>query len=132
MTASERAELYRNFLAEEGYAARIDDDGDVVFKCEGMTFFISADEDDEEFFRLICPNFWGIDSEEARDRVVHAAAAVNSSIKVAKVYPVRDSTWASVEMYCSPPDAVLPVLLRAIRTLHSVVTQFWENILEGS
>lgn len=66
MTASERTELYRNFLAEEGYAARIDDDGDVVFKCERMTFFISADEDDEDFFSLVCPHFWPIDSEEAR------------------------------------------------------------------
>ncbi len=131
MTASERAELYRNFLAEEGYAARIDDDGDVVFKCEGMTLFISVDDDDE-FFRLVCPNFWPIDSDEERDRVVHAAAAVNSSIKVAKVYPVRDDTWASVEMYCSPPDAVLPVLLRAMGTLRGMVTEFRRAVHEES
>ncbi len=132
MTASERAELYRNFLAEEGYAARIDDDGNVVFKYHAMTFFISADEDDEEFFRLVCPNFWSIDSDEERDHVVHAAAAVNSSIKVAKVYPVRDSTWASVEMYCSPPDAVLPVLLRAMGTLRGMVTEFRRAVHEES
>ena len=35
MTKSERAEMYRSYLAEEGYAPKIDDDGDVRFKYEG-------------------------------------------------------------------------------------------------
>ena len=131
MTALERAELYRAFLAEAGYAPKIDEDGDVLFKCEGMTFFIRVDDDDE-FFRLVCPNFWPINSDEERDRVVHAAAAVNNSIKVAKVYPVRDDTWASVEMYCSPPDAVLPVLLRAMGTLRGIVSEFRKEMHEQS
>ena len=131
MNALERAELYRAFLAEEGYAPKIDEDGDVVFKCEGMVFFISVD-DDAEYFRLVCADFWSIDSHAERDRVVHAAAAVNSLVKVAKVYPVRDDTWASVEMYCSPPDAVLPVLLRAMGTLRGIVSEFRKEMHEQS
>jgi hypothetical protein len=123
MTEHERAEMYREFLAEEGYVLRLDDDGDVVFKCEGMTFIIVL-EADEQYFRIVCPYFWSIDSEEELDHVAHAACEVTSRIKVAKVYPVEGDTWAAVEMYCSPPEAVLPVLLRAIRTLRHVITAF--------
>jgi len=131
MTEHERAEMYREFLAEEGYVPRLDEDGDVVFKCEGMTFIIVTEED-EQYFRMVCPNFWSIDSEEELDRVAHAACEVTSRIKVAKVYPVEGNTWAAVEMYCSPPEAVLPVLRRAISTLRHVINAFQSAMRERS
>jgi hypothetical protein len=131
MTEQERAEMYREFLADEGYVPRLDEDGDVVFRCEGMTFVITIDED-EQFFRMVCPNFWSIDSEEELDRVAHAACEVTARIKVAKVYPVEGDTWASVEMYCTPPEAVLPVLLRAIGTLRTVIGDFQRAMRERS
>lgn len=130
MTEQERAEMYREFLVNEGYAAKIDEDGDVVFKCEGMTFFISI-TDDDEYFRLICANFWSIEDDAERARVVLAAGEVNARIKVAKVYPVQDDTWASLEMYCSPPSAVLPVLLRAMGTLRGIVSAFRDAMHES-
>ena len=130
MTEQERAEMYREFLVNEGYAAKIDEDGDVVFKCEGMTFFISI-TDDDEYFRLICANFWSIEDDAERARVVLAAGEVNARIKVAKVYPVQDDTWASLEMYCSPPSAVLPVLLRAMMTLRGIVSAFRDAMHES-
>lgn len=131
MTEQERAEMYREFLVNEGYAAKIDEDGDVFFKCEGMTFLILI-TDDDEFFRLVCPDFWSIEDDAERTRVVLAAGEVNARIKVAKVYPVRDDTWASVEMYCSPPSAVLPVLLRAMGTLRGIVRAFGDAMHESA
>jgi hypothetical protein len=38
MTKQQRSEMYHKFLLEEGYAPKIDDDGNVVFKCEAGTY----------------------------------------------------------------------------------------------
>ncbi|MCL6595365.1 MAG: hypothetical protein K6V73_04045, partial [Firmicutes bacterium] len=62
MTRAQRAQGYLEFLAEEGYRPRLDADGDVVFKVEGGAYYILLDED-EEFFRLIYPNFWPLETE---------------------------------------------------------------------
>ena len=53
MTKKDIAERYRQHLATQGYAPWIDEDGDVVFRCEGRTYCIIIDEDEPTFFRLI-------------------------------------------------------------------------------
>lgn len=123
--------MYREFLADSGYAPKIDEDGDIVFRYEGMTFFIQVD-DDEEFFRVLCPNFWKIESDDERNRVAQAACQVNARIKVAKVWPHRDDTWASVEMYCSPPDVLLPVFVRSLDTLRGIIREFRQEMHKDS
>lgn len=102
MTKQERSEMYRKYLTEEGYAPKIDDDGDVRFKYEGRYYFIAVDENDEEFFQLVFPNFWTIESDAERDKVAKAAIQATAKTKVAKVFPVNDNTWALIEMFCSP------------------------------
>lgn len=124
MTKAELAETYRGILFEEGYSPRIDDDGDVVFKFEGRTHFIIINPDDPMFFNLVLPNFWPIESGEERMRVIQAAAEATSEMKVAKVYPRKENTWAGVEMFCSPPESVQPVLRRALEALRSTVDYF--------
>jgi len=130
MTEHDRAEMYRELLVNEGYAAKIDEDGDVIVRCEGMIFEILI-TDDDEFFCLACRDFWSIEDDAERTRVVLAASEVNARIKVAKVYPVRDDTWASLQMYCSPPSAVLPVLLRAMGTLRAIISAFRDAMHES-
>jgi len=128
MTKEERAQQILAFLVEEGFGPRIDKDGDVTFKVEGRSYVIVIEEDDQEFFRLIFPNFWPIESEEERVRVSVAAAEANARTKVAKVYPVREDTWASVEMFLSPPEAFMPVFQRSIRALQGAVRAFVEAV----
>ena len=67
-----KAELYFNYLKEEGFLPRVDDDGDVVFKREGGTYFLKADEEDKQYFQLVFPAFWkledpGEDTQKAGD-----------------------------------------------------------------
>lgn len=47
MSKKERARAYVDFLAAEGYRPQMDEDGDVIFKSEGLTFVIITEE--EEF-----------------------------------------------------------------------------------
>ncbi len=81
MTKQERAEMYRSFLASEGYTPKIDNDGDVAFKFEGGNYYILVDDKDEAFFRLAYPGFWEIESEEERAKVIEAALHATAQTK---------------------------------------------------
>jgi len=118
--------MYFDFLKEEGYVPRYDDDRDIVFKVEGLSYLLFASEDDEEYFRMALPFFWEIENEEERQRVMAAATRVNAEIKVIKIYPVEDNTWASIELLFSPPDGFKPVFNRALRVLKHGVERFSE------
>jgi hypothetical protein len=131
MTKQEIAEMYSSYLAEEGYSPKIDEDGDVVFKFEGGTYFVAIDEDDAEFFRVVLANIWAIESEAEGEKVLRAALHATSRTKVVKVLPVRDNTWASVEMFCSPPQSFRNVFPRALRSLQVGVRHFREKMQEG-
>ena len=130
MTKPEQAEMYKNYLAEEGYLPKIDSDGDVAFKCEGRTYVIIIDPDDDTFFHLSLPCFWSIASESERARVEQAALYATSRTKVAKVYQVKDNTVAAVEMFCSPPETFKTVFPKALRALQSCVLSFRSKMSE--
>ncbi|HSV72800.1 MAG TPA: hypothetical protein VLH79_03480 [Chthonomonadales bacterium] len=127
MTKAERAEMYREYLASEGFPVNIDRDGVVAFKFEGGNYVILIDED-ETYFRLVYPGFWSIDSEEERLRVSLAALHATAQVKVAKVYPRNDDTHAAIESFCSPPEAFKPVFKRSLRALGAAVQCFREKV----
>jgi hypothetical protein len=67
--AKKGAERYLTYLLDEGFRPHITNNGNVAFKCEGRNYYIDIDEDDEEFFFLVYPNFWPIESDEELSRV---------------------------------------------------------------
>lgn len=119
-----KAEIYFEYLKEEGYVPHYDSDGDIVFKSEGLTYLLFASEDDEAYFRMSLPNFWKIESEEERQRALAVACRVNAELKVVKIYPVEDNVWASVELLFDPPDGFKPVFSRALRIIRHGVDHF--------
>lgn len=128
MTKAQRAEMYRSYLAAEGYPAQVDGDGDVTFKYEGGNYYIMVDETDEEFFRIVYPNFWPIEDESERAKVKEASGVATAQTKVAKVFPVNDNTWASSEIFCSPPEAFKSVFRRSLLALRAAVQAFVQSI----
>ncbi len=78
--------------------------------------FDHHDENDEEFFRLVYPGFWSIESELEREKAQRALTAT-AQTKVAKVFLVCDNTWASIEMFCSPPEVFRTAFHRSLRAL---------------
>ncbi len=127
----ELAEMYWGFLAEQGYVPKIDDDGDVHFKFEGGDYFILIDEEDESYFRLAYPAFWPIENEEERIAATISAAAATAEVKVAKVYLLRDNTWAAVEMFCSPPEVFQAVFKRSLHAIQAAVECFRRTMTEA-
>jgi len=119
-----KLDILLNFLREEGYAPKVDNDGDIVFKREGLTYILFVSEDDEEFVRLDLPNVWEIESLGERQLVMTAAAEVNRQVKVAKVVPMGDNVWVSAQLLVDPIENVVKVLPRAMNVLSLAVREF--------
>jgi hypothetical protein len=120
--------MYQAFLAGEGYPHEIDNDGDVLFKCEGRSYFILISENDHEYFKLVFPGFWSIDNDAERERVERAALLATADTKVAKVYPVGDNVWATIELFCMPPENFKAVFRRSMSALRHSVDTFVEEM----
>jgi len=131
LSRQELQDLYVNFLKEEGYVPNLDSDGDVVFKVEGRSYLIFVDEKDQEFFRLGFINFWKIESEEERTRVYIAASESSANTKVAKVYVVREDTWASIELFVHRPEDFKAVFKRSMSALKASVETFATKMRMG-
>ena len=116
-------------LKEEGYLPKIDEDGDILFKSEGKTLCIFADRGDPDFVRITLPHFWSIDSELERELVMKQCCAINENVKVAKVFLVGDSVWASIEMFISPVQSIHDVLHRSITVLHLAAAEFSRGMI---
>ncbi|ADN02580.1 hypothetical protein [Spirochaeta thermophila] len=116
--------LYLEFLDDLGTRPRIDEDGDVEFHYDGGIYYIIVDEEDPEYFSIIYPNFWEIESEDEYQQVLVAADYVTALSKVAKVYIVDDNVWATVEMILPSPEDFAQVFDRAMGLLQNGVYNF--------
>jgi hypothetical protein len=130
MTKQERVAMYQAFLTEEGYAPKLDSDGDVTFKFEGGFYIIIVDEKDPEYFRLAFPGFWSIDNDAERAKASMAALWATGQTKVAKVFLAKENTYATIEMFCSPPDVFKAVFRRSLSALKAAVETFRAKMME--
>lgn len=118
--------LYVDYLAHEGYRPTTDSDGDVEFHYEGGLYYIDIETSDANYFHLVYPNFWRIESDEEFARAILAANEATRTTKVAKVYLRSDqkNTSASIEMFFERPEQFKPVFHRSIRALKAAVANF--------
>ena len=119
-------EVYVSYLKEQGYQPKVDSDGDVVFKVQGITFYIAVDEKDLQSFRIVLPNFWKIESSEEKEKAYKAANSVNGKIKVAKVYmnAKEDRMLMDANIYVENPESFKPHFLRMVNVLITGVQGF--------
>ncbi len=122
--------MYINFLKGEGYETSIDDDGDVNFEADGRTYFIEVNEDDLEFFRLVLPNIWPIESELERIQVMEACNKANFKVKTAKAYATDDNVWIAVEVFLEKPDDFEAIFERSLGVIDYCVDIFVEAMDE--
>jgi len=120
------AAIYLDFLRAEGFRPDLDEAGDVLFRCEGRSYYLMVDDDDPHYFRLLFPNFWSIDGVAERQRALLAASEVTAEIKVAKVYILGDDTQATAEMFLADPHDLRKVFDRALSALQGAVRRYCE------
>ena len=123
MTKDERLKMHSDFLKTEGCNPETIEEG-VVFKAEGKTYVIVVDENDEQSFRLVFPNFWSIDNDVERVKVVAASSHSTGATKVAKIFPVDNNTWGTIELFVASPDQFKGVFARSMSALQAAVQTF--------
>ncbi|EMI55715.1 hypothetical protein [Rhodopirellula sallentina] len=119
---------YINFLKQEGYSPRVDEDGDVAFKFEGRTYYLLVSAEDPNLMRLAYPNFWSIENEEERLRAQVAALKATKDTKVAKVFLTEKNTWGIVSLFLADPEAFHPVFPRCLSALRLSVNTFADTM----
>jgi hypothetical protein len=128
MEKKQLADTYVSFLLEEGYRPRLDDDEDVIFKKEGLSFFILIDPSDPLYFRVVCPNLWEAESPAERVRILEACNSGNSRSKAVKFTLVRNSVWAGTEIFLSEPNAYKPIFERTMLSIQLSVSAFIRDL----
>lgn len=118
-----KTEMYKSYLEQEGYRPT-QEGGLLLFKHAGWSYIIVVHEDDPEFFELVCPRVWSIDSDEERTRAYWAANIASAETKGAKMFVSERHVWVSMEMLFDVPEQFKGVFHKALRILSVGVAQF--------
>ena len=91
------------FLLEEGYASKIDEDGDLQFKSEGDTYWYSVSQNsDGTFYVRFCRASMGATDADMY-AVYRAANQVTAEYKCGKCYVSSGRVRYSVEFFAESP-----------------------------
>lgn len=121
-------EMVMNFLKEQGFCPKVDEDnGNIIFKYQMCTFIFFNNDEDEEFFQLAFPGVFDI-TEENRELAIEAANKVNSSVKVAKVIIPGDNAWILFETILDQSPEVGSIIERALGILIHARQSFYEEL----
>ncbi|MDR0599456.1 MAG: YbjN domain-containing protein [Treponema sp.] len=125
-------DMYVMYLRDEGYRPSVDSDGDVVFKAEGLNFYIDVDDEDLESFRVVLPKFWELESPEERIRAYEVANYINRTTKVAKVFIIssEDDVSMDANIYIGKPDDFKLHFRRMINLLIAELREFRDKMIE--
>jgi hypothetical protein len=105
MSKENLQQMYLTHLRGEGYSPEIDSDGDIKFKAEGRTLYIIVYDDDLEYFNIVYPYFWEIESETEREKVAESASYVTRTTKLVRVYMEDDNdTSIDASIFIEKPE----------------------------
>ncbi len=123
---------YVEYLREEGYAPKTEDNGNVLFKYEGWTYLIMADRDDPQYFRLVLPNITTASDEASRREAIDAANHATATTKVAKIFVLDDGVvHGTVELLADSPASIINVFKRSLQTLQAAAQRFVQRLQES-
>ncbi len=120
-------EMVMNYLKEQGLMPAFDEDNDVKFKFNMLTFYFFNNDDDERYFRMGLPNIYDV-TEDNRIAVLEAVNEVNKVYKVAKVMVVRDSVWIATEMLMDTTPVLEDFIPRLLNIMVGARKEFYDQI----
>lgn len=118
-----KTETYRTFLQEQGFTPTTHE-GLLAFRFEGGNYLLFPEEADAQFFRVMYPGFWPIESEAERTRALAAASDTSASLKAVKVFVMDGQTHASLELLLPDVEAFQTVFKRGLHALQGAVHRF--------
>lgn len=116
-------------LAEQGFRLTQDESGFPSIQFEGNTYYLLNDEDDAEFYQVLYPNFWPLESEEESIRALLTCDAVNREGRLVKLHLAEDDVWVSVEAMHETPAAFMHFLPQYLGFIQVAVGAFRDLML---
>ena len=117
-----------DFLAEEGFRPKLDEDGDVYFKYEGATYVVIAGHGDATILTVLLPYFWPLEDAAERTRAMEAAMNAQKSVRIGRVTVLDENVSASINAYLPDEQSFRAVLLRSIDGLHYLAKAFRDHM----
>lgn len=124
MNLLEKISAIRETFQRRGLPVALDNDGDLWFERKGHRQILVMEEGDDEYAGIIRPWIWPIHSPEEYARVTRAALLANRHVKAAKIAPMADNVWASVDLLYGSVDDLIRILPRASDALQSAIDRF--------
>lgn len=128
LTKEQLQKMYKEYLANEGFKPEVDADGDVIFKFEGTSYYISVDAEDQEFFRIMSTEVISVKTPEERWKSEVACVYATSKTKVAKAFISSDKVRFSLELFVAKPQDFKGVFIRGMSALQAVRKNFVEKL----
>ena len=120
--------MVMDFLKKQGFCPEVDEDnGNILFKYQMLTFIFFNNDEDEEFFQLACPGIFDV-TEENRELVLEAANKVNDNTKVAKVIIVGEKVWVLFEVILDHSPEVGSIIERGLGILQHARQKFYDTL----
>lgn len=125
-------ELLLDFLQDEGFRPQVDEnDGEITFKCEGLTYSFMPDDNDDQYFRLMMPGIYDINDDNEYE-VLKALNETNASMKVVKLYTMGEDddrdVWVAFEILADSTPELKDFVPRAISLLRAGRRDFYQRI----
>jgi len=122
-----RQSLYMAHLRNEGYVPSIDEDGDIAFKREGLTYYIGIVENDPSFTEIVLMNIISLNNDRDRARAAAAVSFANSNTKGAKAYisgSQNQFVSIAMEVFLENPNDFTALFSRYLRAIDSAKEDF--------
>ena len=120
--------MVMDFLMKQGFCPEVDEDnGNIIFKYQMLTFIFFNNDEDEEFFQLAFPSIYDVD-EDNRELVLEAADKVNRTVKVAKIFTVGEKVWVLFEVILDQSPEVGSIIERGLGILQHARQAFYEAL----
>lgn len=118
------------FLRDEGYRPSLDEEGHIEFKREGSWYFISFFDNDDQYYRILKPTFWPIETAQELEWAWKASSRSTGGIKVAKVFVTDslDNVAATAECFQPDVETFTQVFGRLMSALSSVHNEFVDDM----
>ena len=115
------------YLKQQGLCPYYDDDQDIIFKYQMLTFIYFSTDDDPRFFRLAMPGIFDV-TDENRVTVLETINEVNKTMKVAKLLIPRNDVWIATEIMMDSTPVLDDLVPRLLGILLNSRKEFYEQI----
>ena len=109
----------QSYIRAEGFVPEIDGDGDIKFKKEGLTYYVSIDERDTSPMYIRLFRYHSYNSSRTHAKIV-AHAADFCLKKMAKVVCFDDSYYVQSEMYLTESSAFKNIFYKMLDQVDAV------------